>query len=382
MINKLEVAGIDAYPEPGDTAMLRRRIRYLAGSSRLPFVPEFGSGSWFDREVLLTAEEEEFGYLYSIMNGLKAVNFYMLVERDRWSGCPITNDGRKRMNYYNMFSDLIKMMKERNLHQYKRKPKILIMRNYDMGRFRALYSIMDLNILSSNCFINGLDIPHELFIPEVDLQLSLDYTPGNYSDEKWVYQISGILDSKHFDYNYSDHYLPAEKWAEYDVIIASSYDFMDKKVQEQLIQFSQIKDKQLILGPCIPYLDRDFNNCSLLEEETKTNSNGQIIVVKDPEAFDISVINTKSLVNNIVSCENPNIEVSVHKNQVNPNLQLLYIANKAAEEQTALLDFKGVCRFSALWRSNGSEKESSLVINIPAHTVQIWEVEREEAADD
>lgn len=382
MINKLEVAGIDAYPEPGDTAMLRRRIRYLAGSSRLPFVPEFGSGSWFDREVLLTAEEEEFGYLYSIMNGLKAVNFYMLVERDRWSGCPVTNDGRKRLNYYNMFSDMVKMMKEHNLHQYKRKPKILIMRNYDMGRFRALYSIMDLNTLSSNCFINGLDIPHELFIPEVDLQLNLDYTPGNYSDEKWVDQISGILDSKHYDYNYSDQYLPAEKWTEYDVIIASSYDFMDKKVQEQLLQFSQTKDKRLILGPYTPYLDRDFNNCSLLEEEIKKHSNGQIIPLKDLEAFDISMINRKSLVNNIVSCENPNIEVSVHKNHVNPKIQLLYIANKAVEEQTALLEFKGVCRFSAVWRSSGSAKDSSLVIDIPAHTVQIWKVEMEEAAND
>ena len=73
----LSVAGIDAYPEPHDTKMLKRRIRYLAGSSRLPFVPEFGSGSWFDRGKVLSAGEEEFGYLYAFMNGMKAVNFYI-----------------------------------------------------------------------------------------------------------------------------------------------------------------------------------------------------------------------------------------------------------------------------------------------------------------
>ncbi len=382
MLGNLEVAGIDAYPEPGDTAMLRRRIRYLAGSSRLPFVPEFGSGSWFDREVLLTAEEEEFGYLYSIMNGLKAVNFYMLVERDRWSGCPVTNDGRKRLSYFNMFSNMMKMMKEHSLHLYTRKPKILILRNYDMGRFKALYSIMDLNILSSNCFINGLDIPQELFSPDVDLKLNLDYSPGSYSDEKWIDQISGILDSEHYDYNYSDQYLPAEKWMDYDVIIASSYDFMDKAVQEQLLQFSQVKDKQLILGPYIPYLDRDFNKCSLLEEEIKRQPDGPIIAVRKPEAFHLNLLHTSCPVKASVSWENPNIEVSVHKNLVNPKAQLLYIANKAAEAQTAQLYFKGACRFSAVWRSNGLTKDGSLVINIPAHTVQIWKVEREEAAND
>jgi len=89
----LSIAGIDAYQEPNDTMMLQERMRYLAGSSKLPFVPEFGSGSWFDRNCLLTAEEEEYGYLYSFMNGLKAISFYMLVERDRWTGCPITVDG-------------------------------------------------------------------------------------------------------------------------------------------------------------------------------------------------------------------------------------------------------------------------------------------------
>ena len=73
------MAGIDAYPDPGDTSMLKERIRYLAGSSKLPFVPEFGSGSWFDREQLLSPKEERFGYLYAFMNGMKAVNFICLL---------------------------------------------------------------------------------------------------------------------------------------------------------------------------------------------------------------------------------------------------------------------------------------------------------------
>ena len=202
----LMAAGIDAYPEPGDTAMLKERIRYLAGSSRFPFVPEFGSGSWFDREVLLTAEEERFGYLYSVMNGLKGVNFYMLAERDRWTGCPVTNDGRIRKPYYEMFSDLLRLLKDHEIYHFNRSPRVLILKDYDMGRLKALYSVMDCNSFSSNCFIKGPDIPAALFLPEEEPEFYLD-RELNYWDDAWVKGLAKRFDEEHEIYDYSDEYL-------------------------------------------------------------------------------------------------------------------------------------------------------------------------------
>jgi len=376
-IERLDVAGMDAYPEPGDTVMLRRRIRYLAGSSRLPFVPEFGSGSWFDREILLTAEEEEFGYLYAIMNGLKAVNFYMLVERDRWTGCPITNDGRIRSSYYEMFCNLLGIMKKNSLHQYQRSPKILILRDYDMGRFRALYSIMDPNLLSSNCFIQGPDIPQELFIPDLDLQLDLDDGPGAYCDDGWVDMVSQILDESHYDYNYSDQYLPVVKWMEYKIIIAATYGFMERDIQEQLYQFSKTKGRILIIGPHVPRWDKEFNRCEILETAIG-NGDGNILVVKNADDFEAGRL---ELGQQFV-CENPEIEISVHYSRVTPKVQLLYLANKTSNTETARLSCEKHYRISSIWKGKGYRKDNCFITNIPPYTVQIWKVEMEENKDD
>jgi len=375
-IEGLDVAGIDAYPEPGDTKMLRQRIRYLAGSSRLPYVPEFGSGSWFDRGIILTPEEEEFSYLYSFMNGLKAINFYMLVERDRWTGSPITSDGRIRIQYYDMFCRLMKMLKEHKIYQYDRKPKILILKNYDMGRFRALYSIMDPNILTSNCFINGPDIPQELLVPETDLKLNLYNGPGNYYYEEWIDKIALKLDYSHYEYNYSDMFLPAKEWDEYDVIIASTYDFMDRKTQEQLLNFSKKDRKKLVIGPYVPKLDRDFCKCDILKKGIEKNNN--ILVAQNAEDFDPSKLG----ISIEYICENPGIEISIHRKHTDPKEHLLYIANKTGETVNTKLYYKVPCSFFAIWRCEGYQHGNSLLINIPKYTVQIWKVKMEEVEHD
>ncbi len=377
-LDGLSIAGMDAYQEPGDTAMLQERIRYLAGSSKLAFVPEFGSGSWFDRECLLTPEEEEYGYLYSFMNGLKAINFYMLVERDRWTGCPITVNGRRRDNYYEMFQKMIHMLKETEIHLYQRKPVILVMKNYDMGRFKALYSLMDLNMLSSNCFIKGPDIPAELFKPEVDLGLYLDQGKGHYAEEDWVSQVSKALNEQHYDFNYSDQYLSYEKWLEYDVIFASTYDFMDEGMQNKLISFANQKGKRLIIGPCIPYLDRNFKKCTILQDEIiREGRKSSITLVQNPDQFAYDLMESASE----YSYQEENIEISVHKHP-KESKHLLFIANHAKERKIVELRYQKIRSFSEVWNAKGIKKQRMLAAEIPPFAISIWSVLMEEETDD
>ena len=52
------------------------------------------------------------------MNGMKAVNFYMLADRDRWTGCPLRNDGTIREKWYKMFLDLLSLLKDSELNTY------------------------------------------------------------------------------------------------------------------------------------------------------------------------------------------------------------------------------------------------------------------------
>lgn len=371
----LEVAGIDAYPEPDDALMLKERIRYLAGSSRLPYVPEFGSGSWFDRECLLTAKQEEFGYLYAFMNGLKAINFYMLVERDRWTGCPITADGRIREDYFTMFQNMIKMLSKEKIYQYSRTPRILVMKSYDMGRLKALYSRMDLNSLSSNCFIKGPEVPFELLAPIEKLPVAVDTLNSPYAFEEWIHKITVQLDNHQIEYNYSDKYLTVEKWDQYDIIIASSYEFMEEKDQKNLLDFAKKENKKLLLGPKLPYLNRSFTPCTVLKDAVEKYESKSVFI------SDGILISDEILsISQDYDCINKQIELSVHQSEDNKR-QLLYAANKSGEQINTRILFQSRYTFSAIWNAAGIQSGMELIVEAKPLSIQIWKIEKGEAYD-
>ncbi len=91
----LDFAGIDMYHPRRDLPRVRRRALYLAGSSRLPYVPEMGVGSFPWGPPL--GDEDALGQLLlALMNGVAGYNAYMGVERDRWYGAPISVEGEVR----------------------------------------------------------------------------------------------------------------------------------------------------------------------------------------------------------------------------------------------------------------------------------------------
>jgi beta-galactosidase len=64
------LVGMEINPCPTDYHGLARHIRYLSGTSHLPFVSRFGSGhSWFTSHVNSPAEEE-FAVLCAVMHGM------------------------------------------------------------------------------------------------------------------------------------------------------------------------------------------------------------------------------------------------------------------------------------------------------------------------
>ncbi|MFR0856140.1 hypothetical protein, partial [Ruminococcus sp.] len=82
------------------------------------------------------------------------------------------------------------------------------MKNYDMGRLRALVSTRNRNVFSSNCFIKGTDIPGSLWKAEAYAgKLNIDSCTGGYDREMWVQEIMETLDQNGFEYDMSDCYV-------------------------------------------------------------------------------------------------------------------------------------------------------------------------------
>lgn len=361
----LSVAGIDAYPEPCDTKMLKQRIRYLAGSSRLPFVPEFGSGSWFDRGEVLNAGEEEFGYLYAFMNGMKAVNFYMLAERDRWTGAPLTCDGRSRESYRRLFERMLRMLKEQEVCRYRRRPEVLLLKNYDMGRLKACTARMDPNTLSSNLFIQGPDIPAALFAKENAAGMEQD-TCAETFEEDWLIQVMGTLDALHIDYDLSDCYIDEDRLYEYRYVFAASYRQMSETDQRLLRGFAEAGGgRRLILGPSMPVEDRRKNPCLLLDSLYREG--GKISLLEE--------VTQESLADMSFAAEysvtDRRVELTVHTHRDSGG-KLLWLANGSEEALTCRVTFRGKRRLQGIWNSKDVEGENAFTVYMEPYSVSVW----------
>ncbi len=87
------VAGMDFYDLSSGYSRVRRRAIYLAGNSTLPFAPELGVGGppWFPT---MSEEDEQNVTLGALAGGVRAFNFYMGVERERWYGGIVKESGQ------------------------------------------------------------------------------------------------------------------------------------------------------------------------------------------------------------------------------------------------------------------------------------------------
>lgn len=372
----IQVAGMDAYPEPGDTKMLRERIRYLAGSSRLPFVPEFGSGSWFDRGEVLTPEEEEFGYLYAFMNGMKAVNFYMLVDRDRWTGSPLANNGRMRRGYADLFRNMMYMLKDEQIYTYTRRAQVLVLKNYDMGRLKLGLSGLDPNTLSSNIFVQGMDIPWQLFQKEAPDGAEVDAVADS-CEEEWIRNLMEMLDAMHISYDISDCYVDKERLAGYRYVFASSYRQMDVACQQILASYAEETGHRLFIGPSVPREDRAGQDCGTLRDQAEA---GKVTLLAVPEQ--ICAEDKKQL---RAVCEYDTesmcLELAVHclscAESRKSEQEMLWIANRSGQRVEAAVYFSGTRKFRGVWNGANIEGTGSVTVSMEPHTVAIWKVEEE-----
>ncbi len=87
-----DLVGFDYYHSGAELDAVAQRTRLLCGTSDLPFAPEIGVGSppWL---FPISAEASLETILTASAFGLRGMNLYMLVGRDRWIGAPIDERG-------------------------------------------------------------------------------------------------------------------------------------------------------------------------------------------------------------------------------------------------------------------------------------------------
>ena len=106
--------------------------------SKFPWSPEFQCGSSMMGFGPTPSRHEKLVTFFALASGMRGMNYYMFVERERWEGyCPVTENGKIRPEWF-AFKHFNKVLNEIDWVRMKRQCSIGLL--WDMGNFwRYLY---------------------------------------------------------------------------------------------------------------------------------------------------------------------------------------------------------------------------------------------------
>ena len=252
----LDVVGLDNYQRKEIYSSTARMASYLSGTSRLPFIPEFGSGCWSLPlwENTMTLEDQRFTTPLLFMFGLKAINYYMLVERDRWMGSPLTAHNKIRHAYFDFYRHWNSFLKKNQFHEWTLQSELLILSNYDTERVLKAVKVVEGHPIHF--------LPEELGYAESPslFQYRLEEEHPRWDGNLWNYALK-----HHLPAHCSDTVAPIEKLRGHKAVWVVTFEMMKKKAQENLRRFAE-EGGTLILGPLVPSLDEHTRPSDLFPE--------------------------------------------------------------------------------------------------------------------
>ncbi len=280
----LDVVGVDSYPLREDYEVVKQSVQYVVGSSRLPYIPEFGAGavSWRRPPHI---EEHEFATLALLMHGIKAINFYMIVDRDRWLGSPVTVNNRVRQPEYGLYQRFNQLVNEIDVLHLKKESQFLLLAGRDYERLASATALLP--VPSRSLFNFKIA---ELYLFEDDLGLGDRVALDHYL--LWKYLYAGLSEAG-FTFDLSDtDALTLERLSAYPAVVVPSFVFMARDAQAVLRQYVEAGG-MLVLGPRCPVLDDSMHEGTDLGrhlrrpvERVKSGRLDLGISVRDAEIFD------------------------------------------------------------------------------------------------
>lgn len=243
----VDVNGLDYYHLRAHLDHVRDRTLLLVGSVRCPFSPEMGMGAppWFalrsDADSLHTA-------LCAFAYGLRGMNLYMAVDRDRWYGAPFDEQGRAR-ELAAPLSRLFGALHRSEFHKLRRRVSIgLLIPNEYRDLVRAMHTL-------------GAISPSLLSITGVGAnaachQASLGLAePVQVAYVRFMASFAHALERARVPYVYVESDAQDDCLSQLDALITPSYEFASSERWERLRRFAA-KGGHVVYGPQLPRLDR------------------------------------------------------------------------------------------------------------------------------
>ncbi|NPV53407.1 MAG: hypothetical protein HPY71_07775 [Firmicutes bacterium] len=251
----LDIQGAGVYPLRENYWAIREQAIFAAETSRLPFAAQFSSGirAWADRPPLV--EDVRFIAQACLMHGLKAFDFHMIVERERWTGSPIARDNRIRRELFDFYTKFNGILQDPDLALagLRRRCDILLLGAREYDRLEASAQLL--------CLPRGyMGAWDELPVEELVAGESMDFRDVIQVENKnwWKAYYEAMVLFKHA-FGLGDTAMllegaPGERLRGYRAIITPTFDFLGGTVQAGLLDYVQ-HGGALVIGPRIPWLN-------------------------------------------------------------------------------------------------------------------------------
>jgi beta-galactosidase len=311
----VELAGNDCYVTRDEGRGAKRIARTLAGSSRLPFIPELGAGWTVDvvaHARRIVAPDQELGLLSVLLCGARAWSFYMLVDRDRWYGGATDRHGTPHESTAPLYRRLHRLLAETSWWDYHRRAPVILLRNRDLERRLAASEISceAYAALDERLFPAALRRPPISDMPD----LSSFY-------EEWRRE----LERRGLDFDEGSSDDPPDL-ARYAAVVVAPGAEPETELEHPQVLNGLPRDDVALPTP-------DFRH---------TAGRG----------------------------------VSLHHLVSADGRELLGVLNETAAPVACQLTFSGFVSLTGLWYGEGLDGTGCLDISIPAHGGQIWQVNR------
>lgn len=322
--------------------------RHLSGSTRLPFIVELGSG-WLALPWLLpmevTPQDEKVVAFQALFGGVRAFNFYMLVERDRWYGSPIGADGTLREPRASFIRDLIKLLTELDWMSLKRQAPVLLLENRTESRRVAARETL------------GEIVPCFSQVMPIDLRLTQPDDGQEKELRRWETGLTDVLRRNGIDYDRaSSSSMPdLEK---YETVLIPTLNSIDESVWDRL-HAAAGRGTQVGTGPQAPTFNGRLRPSDF--------DLGSIVILTEPEDAE-ALIPTPPF-------HTTDSSLDLHFFTGNGR-EVLAAANLGESRVESKVVFNGAARLEGRWRSDVLVGNGSVDVSLEPWEIQIWEVSR------
>ena len=244
-----DLVGVDYYNKKTDYTLIRKRFLALAATSRFPVSPEFSSGC-YQAWAPIDLDDQNFTTYLAIACGLRGFNFYMIVERERWYGSPITRHGEYREDYAAFYKKLTHFLSESGVLAMDRKAEAILLRVRDYDRLEKAADLLSpLPPLVFETRLGAKERCHEG-------RFGFDYSIQIEHEAMFDAWYQGLTRAK-IPFAVSDTDIDPSFLSKYKVVFAPSFEFMGRRAQNLLHAFVEAGG-MLVMGPGTPVQDANL----------------------------------------------------------------------------------------------------------------------------